>query len=415
MYTTAATYGTEQDRMIFGEKSDHLGNVRAVVSDVRKPVDITGDIDDWTWTADVTQSFAYYPFGMQMPGQANTAQTVENGGYKFGFNGKLRDDSWHNAAGTVYDYGFRIYDARIARFLSRDPLFASYPWYTPYQYAGNNPINYIDLDGLEEAPSDKDKYTIEKGDTYWDLAENSGEAYTVEDLEKWNPGVDPTKLQIGQEINISDPNKQNTNPSEIDPVQDNPVTINNNYEMQQYTISGGVQSIGPVIYYWTQYEIWLDRQDDASGYWENNVKLETNWTGDFGLGDLAGASKTTIKINKDVMVKLKTNSLVDILNYGSHKVTSHWGGYAGNQEGVFKGYSKDGILVWEMHTTDGFTMSYSPPASSSNVNWRINKSLYGGVMSESDSIKSALLNYLSGMGDTAKYGDYLRRKKKLNP
>jgi hypothetical protein len=30
-----------------------------------------------------------------------------------------------------------------------DPLTSSYPWYTPYQFAGNNPIKFIDLDGLE--------------------------------------------------------------------------------------------------------------------------------------------------------------------------------------------------------------------------------------------------------------------------
>ena len=171
MYTTAATYGTKQDRMIFGEKSDHLGNVRAVVSDIRKPSTTTGDIDDWTWTADVTQSFAYYPFGMQMPGQANTAQTVENGEYKFGFNGKLRDDSWHNAAGTVYDYGFRIYDARIAKFLSVDPLFKSYPWYTPYQFAGNKPIAAIDLDGLEDYYYVLEKHQIWNGENYVHMSE----------------------------------------------------------------------------------------------------------------------------------------------------------------------------------------------------------------------------------------------------
>lgn len=47
------------------------------------------------------------------------------------------------------DYGFRIYDPRIGRFLSVDPLFKSYPFYTPYQFAGNMPIAAIDLDGLE--------------------------------------------------------------------------------------------------------------------------------------------------------------------------------------------------------------------------------------------------------------------------
>lgn len=52
--------------------------------------------------------------------------------------------------GNSYDYGFRIYNPRIAKFLSVDPLTKSYPWYTPYQFAGNKPIWAIDLDGLEE-------------------------------------------------------------------------------------------------------------------------------------------------------------------------------------------------------------------------------------------------------------------------
>jgi hypothetical protein len=50
----------------------------------------------------------------------------------------------------TYDYGFRIYNPGLAKFLSVDPLSASYPWYTPYQFAGNKPIWAIDLDGLEE-------------------------------------------------------------------------------------------------------------------------------------------------------------------------------------------------------------------------------------------------------------------------
>ncbi|RME97872.1 MAG: hypothetical protein D6772_09825 [Bacteroidetes bacterium] len=37
--------------------------------------------------------------------------------------------------------------------MSVDPLSPDYPWYTPYQFAGNMPIWAIDLHGLEEAPS----------------------------------------------------------------------------------------------------------------------------------------------------------------------------------------------------------------------------------------------------------------------
>jgi RHS repeat-associated protein len=69
--------------------------------------------------------------------------------YRFAFNGKEKIDEI-NGVGNDYDYGFRIYNARIGKFLSVDPLTRSYPWYTPYQFAGNRPIAAIDLDGLEE-------------------------------------------------------------------------------------------------------------------------------------------------------------------------------------------------------------------------------------------------------------------------
>jgi RHS repeat-associated protein len=69
--------------------------------------------------------------------------------YRFAFNGKESDNEWKGTTGAVYDYGFRIYDSRVAKFLSVDPLTGAYPYYTPYQFAGNMPISAIDLEGLE--------------------------------------------------------------------------------------------------------------------------------------------------------------------------------------------------------------------------------------------------------------------------
>lgn len=86
----------------------------------------------------------YYPFGMLMPRRHGSVD-----GYRYGFNGKEKDDEI-KGEGAHYDYGFRIYDPRLGRFLSTDPLFAGYPYYTPYQFAGNNPIWATDLDGLEQ-------------------------------------------------------------------------------------------------------------------------------------------------------------------------------------------------------------------------------------------------------------------------
>jgi RHS repeat-associated protein len=69
--------------------------------------------------------------------------------YRYGFNGKEKDPEGMGGGGATYDYGFRIYNPQIAKFLSVDPLTKDYPYYTPYQYAGNTPIWAIDIDGLE--------------------------------------------------------------------------------------------------------------------------------------------------------------------------------------------------------------------------------------------------------------------------
>jgi hypothetical protein len=51
--------------------------------------------------------------------------------------------------GNQQDYGNRIYDPRVGRFLSVDPFTAKYPELTPYQFASNSPIANTDLDGKE--------------------------------------------------------------------------------------------------------------------------------------------------------------------------------------------------------------------------------------------------------------------------
>tara|TARA_B110000902_G_scaffold178608_1_gene202529 strand:+ start:5611 stop:7035 length:1425 start_codon:yes stop_codon:yes gene_type:complete len=97
------------------------------------------------YVPDVVSVSDYYPFGMQIAERSWSA----GDGYRFAFNGKEMDNEV-SGSGNSYDYGFRIYNPRLGKFLSVDPLFKSYPWYTPYQFAGNRPIAAIDLDGLEE-------------------------------------------------------------------------------------------------------------------------------------------------------------------------------------------------------------------------------------------------------------------------
>ncbi|SDH43115.1 RHS repeat-associated core domain-containing protein [Chitinophaga filiformis] len=120
------------------ELSNHLGNVLATVSDKRR-------LQSGSWfKADVRSAQEYYPFGMMMVGRSFNA-----GGYRYGFNGKENDNEV-KGEGNQQDYGMRVYDPRLGKFLSVDPLTKQYPWYTPYQFAGNKPIWAIDLDGAEE-------------------------------------------------------------------------------------------------------------------------------------------------------------------------------------------------------------------------------------------------------------------------
>jgi RHS repeat-associated protein len=81
-----------------------------------------------------------------MPGRTYTA--AGQGSYRYGFNGK-ENDSDVKGEGNQQDYGMRIYDPRLGRFLSVDPLTQNYPELTPYQFASNTPVQAIDLDGLE--------------------------------------------------------------------------------------------------------------------------------------------------------------------------------------------------------------------------------------------------------------------------
>ncbi|WP_315823137.1 RHS repeat-associated core domain-containing protein [Paraflavitalea speifideaquila] len=72
----------------------------------------------------------------------------KEGLYRYGFNGKENDNNV-KGEGNQQDYGMRVYDPRIGRFLSVDPIAKDYPELTPYQFASNTPIWAIDLDGLE--------------------------------------------------------------------------------------------------------------------------------------------------------------------------------------------------------------------------------------------------------------------------
>ena len=44
-------------------------------------------------------------------------------------------------------FGARLYDDRICRWTSQDPLAAKYPAFSPYAYCAGDPVNFVDPDG----------------------------------------------------------------------------------------------------------------------------------------------------------------------------------------------------------------------------------------------------------------------------
>lgn len=100
---------------------DHQGNNRVVINQ----------------NGNVEETNHYYPFG----GVFASSQNVQP--YKY--NGKELDTkkglNW-------YDYGARQYDAAIGRFTTMDPMTEKYYAVSPYTYCINNPVKYIDPNGM---------------------------------------------------------------------------------------------------------------------------------------------------------------------------------------------------------------------------------------------------------------------------
>ncbi|WP_299883450.1 RHS repeat-associated core domain-containing protein [uncultured Lacinutrix sp.] len=134
------------------ELSNHLGNVLEVITD-RKLLSRSS-----LFTPDVVAYNDYYPFGMLLPNRNGSSDS-----YRYGFQGQEKDDEVKGEGNSI-NFKFRMHDPRVGRFFATDPLSPQYPWYTPYQFAGNKVIAWRELEGLEE---DNVNDEIEEKDSNW--------------------------------------------------------------------------------------------------------------------------------------------------------------------------------------------------------------------------------------------------------
>lgn len=105
--------------------TDHLGNVR-----------YTFNQHPQTKAIQMLQEDNYYAFGLR--------KVVSEGGNKHLYNGKELQDELNQ-----YDYGARFYDPVVGRWNVADPKAEKYFSYSPYVYAINNPVMFIDPNGME--------------------------------------------------------------------------------------------------------------------------------------------------------------------------------------------------------------------------------------------------------------------------
>ena len=176
-----------------------IGNVLQVVTDRKLAID-SGDYNPETGTyytmilggdgvvdyyvSDVVSQSDYYPFGMMLPGRNSSEED-----YRYGFNGMEMDDEI-SGEGNSYDFGARLYNPRVGRWLSGDPHEHNYPGLSTFVFAFNSPMAFNDPNGKDGILTiDSENHTITLQTTvhlYGAETADQGQVYA----EQFNKGMD---------------------------------------------------------------------------------------------------------------------------------------------------------------------------------------------------------------------------------
>jgi len=112
------------------------------------------------------------------------------------FNGKESDNEWSNVTGADLDFGARIYDSRVGRWLACDPFSFKYPGCSPYVGNNNCPISYIDNTGKGGIP-----YVVKNADgSYSVVLKMTVYVYTDNDCSNNNLDVTAKATSLKQEL-----------------------------------------------------------------------------------------------------------------------------------------------------------------------------------------------------------------------
>ncbi|GIV28864.1 MAG: hypothetical protein KatS3mg027_2678 [Bacteroidia bacterium] len=155
------------------ETTDWLGNVRVTYTDKKS----------WSngkFALNVSSSQDYYPFGSVMEGR-----NLETINYRFGYGGHEKIDEVQGS-GNVADMGDRWLDVRLGRTYTTDILLKETPTQSPYVYAGNNPLLFIDKNGNFKLKYDE-QMLKNNGLTKLDIARFEKIVKNISNLIKDNP------------------------------------------------------------------------------------------------------------------------------------------------------------------------------------------------------------------------------------